>query len=151
MSSRFLAETGVIVAVGLAVFGWIFTQSDPLPDLAKTSTKQAENTSGAAKRGDQVPSVPKSKTTQIKLRVEAVGLETPGDVAPAVTASDVLQVTATSLKLRSEPTSSSDMIDVYARGAKFEKIGQEGRWLQVRSTDDGTTGWMYGEYLSDVN
>ena len=37
------------------------------------------------------------------------------------------------------------------RVSTFEKIGQQGRWLQVRSTDDGNTGWMFGDYLTGVN
>ena len=150
MKYRFAFEAGAICTVSLLVFGWIFIQP-PVEDQLR-SPKSAEKPDVGVKvaaKADHVPTVTGSTTKAVDIKIESVALQTPGQALDS--SAVLLEVTATSLKMRSGPSSQADMIDVYARGAVLEKIGEQGKWLQVRSTDDGTAGWMFAEYLQLAN
>ena len=146
-------EVGAIAVVGIVVFGWVFGQS-PLPDTRKPAATASKQTteSTVGKRGDQIPSVARNAPSEIKITIEPVAMAAPDQaLVPAEDAADLLEVIATNLKMRSGPSSTTDMVSIYERGSTLEKIGQDGKWLQVRSTRDGTTGWMFADYLQSAN
>jgi SH3-like domain-containing protein len=56
-------------------------------------------------------------------------------------------VTATSLNIRSEPSTKGSIVTKAAKGAKLEVMGEEGEWYKVK-TPDGKTGWASKSYLA---
>jgi hypothetical protein len=66
--------------------------------------------------------------------------------APPPPASDTATVTATSLNLRSGPSTSYTILRSMPNGSTVEILqGPSNSWYQV--TYDGTTGWCHGDYL----
>lgn len=150
MKLRFIGEIGATTLVGVAAFGWIFTQSpDPQQLRTPKSAKLPVAPSQTTKRSDQIPTVVQTTTKPVAVRIEPVALQTPDQALNST--QDLYEVVATSLKMRSGPSSSTQLINTYARGSTFEKIGQQGSWIQVRSTEDGTSGWMFSNYLQASN
>lgn len=150
MNIKLITEIGGTTLLGVAVFGWVFTQS-PSPEqfMSAKSSKQPIAQSQTSKRNDQIPSVVQTTSKPLAIKAEPVALQTPDQaLSPA---QDIYEVVATNLKMRSGPSSSTQLINTYSRGATFEKIGQQGGWLQVRSIDDGISGWMYSDYLQASN
>ena len=150
MSIRFFAELGINTFVGAAIFAWIFM---PAPLMQHDKGLKTASALGSeqqvGKRSDQIPTVPSTSAGKLAIKIEPAILQTPDQaLAPS---SSLLEVTATSLNMRSQPTSQSPLINAYSRGARFEQISQNGNWLQVRSTEDGASGWMFGSYLRAVN
>ena len=150
MDTKLIKEIAANSLVGVLVFGWIFTQP-PLPEQLRTpkAAKQTVAKLEPIQPQTQIQKVEPAAPADIQIKIEPTTLQTPAQALRPV--ENVLQVTATSLKMRSAPSPSAQLIDVYARGATFEKIGQDGKWLQVRSTVDGTAGWMFGDYLQASN
>lgn len=150
MNLRFISEIGATTLVGVAAFGWIFTQS-PSPEQLRTSksAKLPVAQSQTSIRNDQIPSVVQKTSKPFPIQIESVALQTPDQALNP--AQDLYEVVATSLKMRSGPSSSTQLINTYTHGSTFEKIGQQGSWLQVRSTEDGTSGWMFSDYLQASN
>ncbi len=143
MDHKFLKEFGLHLIVGALVFGWIFSQAlSTTPSRTRAPTEALPKSD---KRGDNLPSAPKAKLSEIKITIEPAALEPP-DTA-SVPQSPLLEVTATKLRLRTHPTTRSSWIKVYPIGATFEQLGQYGDWLNVRNTADGASGWMHGDYL----
>jgi uncharacterized protein YgiM (DUF1202 family) len=150
MNLKFISEVGATTLVGVAAFGWIFTQS-PSPEQLKApkSAKLPVAQSQTSNRGDQIPTVVQKTSKPFAVQIEPVALQTPDQtLSPA---QDLYEVAATNLKMRSGPSSSTQLINTYARGSTFEKISQQGSWFQVRSTEDGTSGWMFSDYLKASN
>ena len=150
MNNRFLKEFGWNAAVGVAVFGWIFSQAPG--DIEPKPSKAALALSKTDGRGDSIPSVQQTKLNEISITIEQVELPSPdqefGGQEPQ---GPLVKVTATSLKLRAQPTSRSSSLKVYPAGTTFERLGQDGDWLNVRHTLDGSSGWMHGDYLRRVS
>ena len=59
-------------------------------------------------------------------------------------------VTASALRVRVAPTTSSRIITVAARGELFPVVGRnaESSWWQVLLSPEGATGWVHGAYLN---
>ncbi|MDH3741074.1 MAG: SH3 domain-containing protein [Hyphomicrobiales bacterium] len=150
MNIRPIAEIGAIALVGVAVFGWTFSQP-PAPDQLKSkkSARQPVTVSQVGKRGDKIPAVVQLSPRQLKISPDPVALQTPDQALRS--GGDLYQVIPANLKLRAGPSSTTQLLNVYSRGATFEKIGQQGGWLQVRSTEDGASGWMFSDYLQAAN
>ena len=150
METKLLKEFAANTLVGAMVFGWIFTQP-PLPEQLR-APKAARHTiikSEPEPSKTQIQQVQQTTPADVQIKIEPTTLQAPAQGLKPL--QNVVEVTATSLKMRTAPSSSAQMIDVYSRGATFEKIGQDGKWLQVRSTIDGTAGWMFGDYLQTTN
>lgn len=147
MNRKFLKEFGVNAVFGLAVFGWVFGQS-PI-DQASTAPVTALALVKSDKQGEVIPVVQKSKVSDFSITIEQVELLNPD--RQIIEQVSLLEVTATTLKLRALPTSKSSLIRAYPTGARFERIGQNGNWLNVRNPADGTSGWMHANYLQLVS
>lgn len=145
-----IAEFGAIALLGAAVFVWTFSQP-PRPDQlkAKKSASRQVPVSQVGKRGDKIPAVVQLTPRQLKISSNPVALQTPDQALRSD--ADLFQVVPANLKLRAGPSSTTRLISVYSRGATFEKVGQQGSWLQVRSTEDGASGWMFSGYLQAAN
>jgi hypothetical protein len=149
MEIGFWKEVGINSAVAVFAFGWIYIQP-PLPEqLRSPKAAMQDVTRVKPLQVTEIPKVEPVKPADIDIKVEPAGLSTTSQSLS--TPDNLLEVTATSLKMRSAPSSSSDLIDVYARGSRFEKLGEDGKWIQVRSADDGTAGWMFADFLQAVN
>ena len=147
MNRKFLKEFGVNAVFGLAVFGWVFGQS-PI-DQASTAPVGALALVKSDKQDHNIPVVPQAKTSDFTITIEPAELHSTGQ--RSIEQVPVMEVTATTLKLRALPTSQPSLIRAYPTGARFERIGQNGNWLNVRNTEDGTSGWMHGNYLQQVS
>lgn len=150
MNMKFISEIAATTLVGVVAFGWIFTQS-PGPEQHRSakSAKLPVAQDQITKRSDQIPTVVQKTSKPIVIQIEPVALQTPDQALDS--AQDLYEVVATSLKMRSGPSSSTQLINTYARGSTFEKIGQQGSWIEVRSTEDGASGWMFSDYLQASN
>ncbi len=69
---------------------------------------------------------------------------------PLSALAETLQVSPSSLNLRTSPSTQSQVIAVYQRGTKVTVLGTSGQWTRVR-TPDGKTGYMLTSYLKKVN
>ena len=49
--------------------------------------------------------------------------------------------------MREGPTSSSSHVATYGSGDTFQKLGEQGKWIQVRNLADGAEGWIFGKFL----
>lgn len=67
----------------------------------------------------------------------------PAAAAPA----QYVRVTGSKLNVRESPRTSARTVGKLARGARVEKRGEEGDWLQV-VLPDGTTGWVSARYVA---
>lgn len=152
MERRFLKELGANAAVAAVVFAWIFGQS-PLPGQLNIPEVAAEPAlqQQSGKRGDQVPLVQQASTKDIRIRIEPTAAPAPLPGLYAQTQAKLLKVAATKLKMRAKPSSQSNTMRIYPNGSAFEQIGQNGKWLQVRHIENGTSGWMHGDYLQVTN
>ncbi len=62
-------------------------------------------------------------------------------------ANDTVIVTAqSSVNLRSEPSTNSDIVATVDRGVVLTKVGIQGEWIQVRHSS-GVSGWIYGKLV----
>ena len=64
----------------------------------------------------------------------------PGTTEPEPTGK-VIQVTASSVNVRAEPTTESDKIGSVVKGDELEYLGSDGDWYNVKLSD-GTVGWI---------
>lgn len=147
MDVKLVREMGAIALIGIVVFGWVFTRP-PLPEQLSAPKAAKQHTTimrRDAAPDPQIPRVRQSAANDISITIEPVALQTPTQaLAPT---SSMLQVAATSLNLRDAPSAGARSVEVYERGSTFERIGEDGQWLKVRSTRDGITGWMFADYL----
>ncbi len=143
-------EMVATAAVGIAAFGWIFGQA-PMPDQTRSAKADRAHSfvQQASNPGDQVAAILHTASIQKAAPLASIELQVP-EPAPQLQ-DNLLQVTASSLKMRTGPSAQTQLVNAYARGATFEKIDQQGQWLQVRSTEDGTSGWMFAEFLQTSN
>ncbi len=115
-----------------------------------------------------VPARPKAIGTVIEKQttrsVSALPSASPRDVSGEITGSlsgltvpktqgvagTLMQVDADNLRMRDGPSSSAGTIATFGRGTEFEQMTVYGKWVQVRSVENGTTGWMFADYLAPV-
>lgn|SRR5579883_1034352 len=75
---------------------------------------------------------------------EIACIEVPGDIA-----GDEWVVLATS-NLRKGPSIDSEVIDTVKRGTTFHVIGQERKWLDIK-TADGATGFLWADRAQKIH
>ena len=162
--------------VGIVAFVWVFSQPPLKTDhlALKTRSKAEQSLKPKAVVEPVTPVTPvataKSKAigTVIEKRVvklmsalpsaapTAAGGEITGSLGGLTVpkthgfAGSLMRVDADNLRMRAGPSSSAGTIATFARGTKFEQMTVYGRWVQVRSVESGTTGWMYADYLAPV-
>lgn len=161
-------------AAGVLVFYFVFSgpplDTDHIVAQARIEAEQAAKAKKVAKAKpipvvQSPPAKPKATGTVIaKQPVSPVAaLPASGAVSnQLVTASDTglrvpvtqsaggtyLRVDADNLRMRSGPSSSADTLASYPRGTRLEQVRVYGKWMQVRTIDGGTTGWMFADYLA---
>ena len=67
------------------------------------------------------------------------------------TEATIYEVAASNLKLRRKPALTSRLHRIYPRGARFEQLGRDGNWLNVRHLADGSSGWLPVATLRAIN
>ena len=150
MKKQFVRELGVHGIVGLVAFAWIFGHT-PLAQSENHRVAKSDKVGSQSIVGytGNTPIVDKASTDDISIVIEPTaapaGLPELGALAKYVT------VSATKLKLRLQPTSESKAMGIYPNGTSFEQIGQQGKWIQVRHVQDGTSGWMHGDYMKPAS
>ena len=150
------------VAVGLIVFGWIFTRPALVPrEVSRNVSTTAKSDQTVGARSDQVATVKPVATTTIVARSSSLQKQPDVVADELITGSidrlvipdlagtgELLRVKANNLRMRSGPSSSAPTIETYPRGTTVEKIGVKGEWIEVRNGLDGNTGWMSAGYLT---
>lgn len=155
--------------VGMVGFVWVFGRPPlDLPasiDLAQTSRAVKP----AAVRQDLQPKpvepvsigsiIAQQNLSEPVAEQRTVGLE-PGDITATLTKlpssgaaealGKVLRVAAENLRMRAGPSSQSSTLGAYPLGTQVELLTRSGQWLEVRNLSDGSIGWMFAEYLAEV-
>lgn len=60
---------------------------------------------------------------------------------------EVFEVTVDSLRLRTEPSTDSDVIRLLESGETVLIVKREGEWARVYARGDPSFGWVFGAYL----
>lgn len=63
------------------------------------------------------------------------------------TKSRVLTINATTLKVRSTPSTSGEVLETARRGQRYRVLSQQGLWFKVARAD-GSAGWVHMAYVS---
>jgi len=167
MSRSSLISLVLCLGVSVALFGWLFS-SEPLSPDAYVKTTESGGQKNTGRKMTQVESVnPESapsktiepnqrevvfsisRTKATPLNDEPVNIViNPGSQKVQIQpgAGDLV-VTASGLRMRSEPSSKSELLGNYARGARFTHIRDQNGWALVQSLDDGQKGWMFKKYM----
>ena len=69
----------------------------------------------------------------------------PAPAAPAPASIETLTVTAGRLNVRQTPSKQASIVAKVRQGARLEKLGEQGAWIQVRS--EGFSGWVMAQYV----
>jgi hypothetical protein len=89
------------------------------------------------------------------VEVSAPVVEEPAPEVEPVTAPEpepdpeIATITATQLNIRSQPSTSGDIVRLVDQGAQFEVVGrsEDGQWLEV-AEDDQLLGWIVAEFAT---
>ena len=165
------------LGVSIALFGWLF-MNEPLPEMTRVKTAETIDqksavpsvvpnaTSPRVKWSESVVQKPVAQkpvdqnqraVVFSKTRSKATALNdvpvniviNPGSQKVQVQAgAGDLVVSSSGLRMRSEPSSSSEMLGKYSRGAQFAHIRDQNGWALVQSLDDGQKGWMFKKYMT---
>jgi hypothetical protein len=79
--------------------------------------------------------------------IEQPGLNAPSGATTRGVMADVLYVTATSLNVRAQPTTSSTVVATLPRGSRVRATGVDGVWLLI-DLEGGRAGWIRSDYVS---
>lgn len=146
--SRSTLISFALCAVGsIALFGWMFS-SEPIESAVGAKTAN----SGANQPIKKAPSavvfaVPRSKATALNNLPVNIVIDPGGQKPPVYSGAADLIVTSSRLRMRSKPSSQSDTLANYDKGARFSHIRDENGWALVQSLDDGQQGWMFKKYM----
>lgn len=148
-------KAGTIIATGLCatavvgVFSWLFGH-EPVglnaPQVANTSQNRGVT-----------PTVPVQRQFNPNRATAEPGNNEPVqiviDSGTRLNAGNLdngkpkLVVKVSGLNMRAGPSSRSETLGHYPRGAKFLHLRDENGWAHVQSLDDGQKGWMFKKYL----
>ena len=151
-------------AVGLLAFAWIFTRPPldlsqmpaPAQKTAKTAKTTAKTDQSAGTRSDQIKVVQPVTATSVINKTATVaaeqdsGLTTASIDQPAAPAGPLLRVDTDNLRMRSGPSSGTELLATYPRGTLLEELEAQGQWRMVRNVETGTIGWMFADYLASA-
>ncbi len=156
MSKSTLISFAICVTGALALFGWMFA-SAPLQPLAsaKVVVPDAQNTE-KKKPGRVVFTVPRSTATALNNEPVNIVIDQGTRTIPVNSNSGTtgvadLVVTSSGLRMRAEPSSRSDTLANYSKGARFSHIRDENGWALVQSLDDGQKGWMFRKFMGKAS
>ncbi len=150
MSKSTLISFALCLVGSAVLFGWMFANA-PLPPEAKvTNAVSLGQKTVNEQSGKVVFAIPRSKATALNDEPVNIVITPGGQTVPTNPGVADLVVTSTGLRMRSEPTSRSEMLGNYAKGARFSHIRDENGWALVQSLDDGQKGWMFKKYMGQA-
>ena len=117
-----------------AAFAWLFSQTP----AAQPEPVSTETTRAIPGQQDRRVETIEPAAMHIRERVPAAG-------------ATIYEVVSINLKLRRKPVLTSRLHRVYPRGARFEQLGRDGNWLNVRHLADGSSGWLPVAALRAIN
>jgi len=144
---------GVCFAATAGLMVWLFS-FESLPPLPKSEVVKS-----ALERNLERNSTPKKPTertfkatektapnpkTALNIVIEPGTKTAP---VPVHTGKVDLVVTAAGLRMRAKPSSRSEPLGNYSRGAKFTLFENKNGWALVQSLEDGKKGWMFKKYM----
>lgn len=103
------------------------------------------------KPASMVFAVPRSKATALNDLPVNIVIDPIIRAIPVKTGTGDLIVVASGLRMRSEPSSRSNSLGNYSKGARFAHIRDENGWALVQSLDDGQKGWMFKKYMGKAS
>ncbi len=127
-----------------AAFAWLFSQT-PTAQPEPVSADETEVTLG--KPGREVG--PMHQPENLVVTVEPAAMRVRERLLGAGTG--IYEAPAANLKLRRKPVLTWRLHRVYPRGARFERLGRDGDWLNVRHLADGSSGWLLAATLRTAN
>jgi len=138
-----------LCAVGsVGLFAWMFS-SEPLQPVAGVRPiNSAVKTVKNKQKGPEVFAIPRNKATALNDLPVNIVIDSGAGTIPVHTGSADLVVTSSGLRMRSEPTSRSNTLGNYSKGARFSHIRDEDGWALVQSLEDGQKGWMFKKYMA---
>jgi uncharacterized protein YgiM (DUF1202 family) len=69
---------------------------------------------------------------------------------PEYDAEGYVEVKATRLNVRRSWSTSAEQFDLIENGEKYKKIGESNGWVNIE-LDDGSQGWVYGQYVASTD
>jgi len=143
MSRSFFISVALCLGGSAALFGWMFS-NEPLPPAAKVKSviKPADPI------GKTVFAAPRTKATPLNDEPVNIVINPGSQSVPVQSGPGDLVVVSSGLRMRSEPTSQSEILGNYVKGARFAHIRDENGWALVQSLDDGQKGWMFKKYMA---
>ncbi len=149
---------GVCFATTAGLMVWLFSFESlpPVPDtkvVKSTLERNLENSSASqksAERAFKTAETPSLLDLNAPLNI-VIEPGTKTSPVPVHTGKVDLVVTAAGLRMRAEPSSRSEPVGNYSRGAKFSHFEDRNGWALVQSLEDGKKGWMFKKYLGAGN
>ena len=160
------------LGVSVALFVWLFL-NEPLSEMEHVKTAETSAQKSAVPSAAPKATTPRAKWPESvvqkpvgqnqravvfsQTRSKATALNdvpvniviNPGSQKVQIQAgAGDLVVSSSGLRMRSEPSSSSEMLGKYSRGARFAHIRDQNGWALVQSLDDGQKGWMFKKYMA---
>lgn len=133
------------------MFVWMFS-SEPLQPTAGAKMANSEVKRPVKKApGAVVFTVPRSKATALNDLPVNIVIDPGTQKVPVYSGAADLVVVSSGLRMRSEPSSQSDTLANYEKGARFSHIRDENGWALVQSLDDGQQGWMFKKYMGKAD
>ena len=147
---------GVCFAVTAGLMVWLlsFESLPPLPKskvVKSTLERNLERNSAAPKKIERTfktAETPSPLGSQAPLNI-VIEPGTKTAPVPVHTGKVDLVVTAAGLRMRAEPSSRSEPLGNYSRGAKFTHFEDQNGWALVQSLEDGKKGWMFKKYMGE--
>jgi len=176
MSRSTIISLVLCLGVSAALFGWLFS-NEPLPlgsyantagtgdkkpaksasskmavsknaGTKTTGPKSAEIKPAGQNQREVVFSVSRSKATALNDQPINIVINPGSQKVQLQAGAGDLVVTASGLRMRSEPSSKSELLGNYSRGSRFAHIRDQNGWALVQSLDNGQKGWMFKKYMN---
>ncbi len=121
-----------------------------VPDVALTSERISDTEAvrlamdaSATARGEQ-------DAASLRGAVLATTLDVSNtEDAAAVESANFWYVTGTTVNLRQGPGTGNSVVGSVTLGTEAEVLADQDGWFQIRTPDGATSGWIYGEFLSE--
>jgi uncharacterized protein YgiM (DUF1202 family) len=87
------------------------------------------------------------------VRLGALAKETTSDVAPKTVAANANQdywyVSGSKVNLRQGPSTRNAVVAQVALGTEATVLDRRDGWMQIETTQNGTSGWIFGKFLNE--
>ncbi len=153
MTRGSLIGFGVCFAATAGLMVWLFSFESlpPMPksEVAKSALERNLERSSAPKKPFErtykiSDGSPPDPNAALNIVIEPGTKTAP---IPVHTGKVDLVVTAVGLRMRAGPSSRTEPLGNYSRGAKFTFFEEKNGWALVQSLEDGKKGWMFKKYM----